>query len=217
MGIGTPFYFPAPECCSNPQCLSKNEAKYQKAMHDERKSRLSAAIEKCVDRIPPIYRDTVYEQLTEDAQQYASGWNPMSDPRKHSLIITGKSRTGKSRTAAYIAERLALENKAEVEFMTMFDLERAIEEGITGGTHSKQIGRIIRVPYLVLDDIGKEMLTKRVASDLFAIIDGRVSYKRTTIITTQHTGTEIASRFNDRTLGDAIVARLREFYTIATL
>ena len=61
------------------------------------------------------------------------------------------------------------------------------------------------------------MLTKRVASDIFAVIDTRVSYKRTTIITTQHTGTEIASRFNDRSLGDAIVARLREFYTIASI
>jgi DNA replication protein DnaC len=197
--------------------MEKNEAKYQRAMHEERKARQSARIESCVERIPPIYRDTDYEQLNDDAKVFASTWTPLQDGRKHSLIITGKSRTGKSRTAAYIAERLALENKLEVEFMTMFDLERSIEDGITTGTHSKNIGRIMKVPYLVLDDIGKEMLTKRVATDLFAIIDGRVSYKRTTIITTQHTGTEIASRFNDRTIGDAIVSRLREFYTIATL
>ena len=217
MGIGNPFYFPAPECCSAPQCMAKNDAKYQRAMHEERKARQSARIESCVERIPPIYRDTDYERLNEDAKVYAATWTPMQDERKHSLVITGKSRSGKSRTAAYIAERLAMENKLEVEFMTMFDLERSIEEGIGSGTHSKNIGRIIKVPYLVLDDIGKEMLTKRVATDLFAIIDGRVSYKRTTIITTQHTGTEIASRFNDRTLGDAIVSRLREFYTVAPI
>jgi DNA replication protein DnaC len=217
MGIGNPFYFPAPECCSSSECLSKNDAKFRRAMNDERRANQTAKIESCVERIPPIYRDTAYEKLNDDAKVFASTWTPLQDSRKHSLLITGKSRSGKSRTAAYIAERLALDNGLEVEFMTMFDFERAIEEGITSGSHSKNISRMCKVPYLVLDDIGKEMLTKRVASDIFAVIDTRVSYKRTTIITTQHTGTEIASRFNDRTLGEAIVARLREFYTIASI
>lgn len=204
----------APEVCASPACIAKNDAAYQSKLDKQKQSDNSIRAEASIHRVPPIFNDTDVTRLSDDLRPIAEGWDPLDHPSKHSLLLTGKPRCGKSRTAVYVAQRLCRESQTVIEFLSMYDLERVIEDGIEGGSHSKNIRRLINVGVLILDDVGKEMMTKRVASDLFAIIDGRVNYKRTTILTTQHTGESVASRFNDRTIGDAIVSRLREFYTV---
>ena len=204
----------APEVCSSPPCLAKNDDDYKRKLESQKMQDSRMRAEASVHKVPPIFADTDINRLPVELRPVAQGWHPLDHPSRHSLLLTGKPRCGKSRTAVYVAQRLCIEQSTDIEFLSMYDLERVIEDGIEGGSHSKNIRRLIHVGILILDDVGKEMMTKRVASDLFAIIDGRINYKRTTILTTQHTGESVASRFNDRTVGDAIVSRLREFYTV---
>jgi DNA replication protein DnaC len=66
------------------------------------------------------------------------------------------------------------------------------------------------VPLLFLDDMGKEKMTDRMASCLFALIDQRTMHKRPTIITTNLTGDTLMERFHDKETGAAFVARLKD-------
>ncbi|NBR91550.1 MAG: ATP-binding protein [Rhodobacteraceae bacterium] len=68
------------------------------------------------------------------------------------------------------------------------------------------------VPLLAFDDLGKERLTQRLESDLFAIIDERTSNLRPTIITTNYNGTTLLERFNNKETGEALLRRIREYY-----
>jgi DNA replication protein DnaC len=67
---------------------------------------------------------------------------------------------------------------------------------------------------LVIDDLGKERLTQRMESDLFAIIDERTSNKRSTIITTNYNGSGLSDRFSNGETGSAIIRRLKDYFRI---
>ena len=69
---------------------------------------------------------------------------------------------------------------------------------------------MVNVPLLYLDDLGKEKMTDRMASVMFALIDQRTQFKRSTIITTNLTGDQLLERFHDKEIGNAFVARLRD-------
>jgi len=58
--------------------------------------------------------------------------------------------------------------------------------------------------------LGKEKMTDRMASVLFALIDQRTQNKRSTIITTNLTGDQLLERFHDKETGNAFVARLKD-------
>jgi DNA replication protein DnaC len=70
--------------------------------------------------------------------------------------------------------------------------------------------KMTSVPVLFLDDLGKEKMTDRMASVLFALIDQRTQKKLPTIITTNLTGDTLLERFHDKEIGAAFVARLKD-------
>jgi hypothetical protein len=67
-----------------------------------------------------------------------------------------------------------------------------------------------------IDDLGKERLTSRMASDLFAIVDERTVNRRTTIISTNFNGTTLLERFEnkDKETGVAFIRRLKDYFKI---
>lgn len=70
--------------------------------------------------------------------------------------------------------------------------------------------------FLILDDFGKERLTSRMASDLFAVIDERSTARRPTIISTNFNGSALLERFEnrDKETGIALIRRLKDYYKI---
>lgn len=82
--------------------------------------------------------------------------------------------------------------------------------------HDEILDRLCSAPFIVLDDFGKEKITDRIASDLFALIDDRTSNRRPTLITTNLNGAALEDRLShsDPELAAALVARLREFFTL---
>lgn len=133
-------------------------------------------------------------------------------PAGKGLLIHGTTRKGKTRTAWYIANRLWNENKFKYRylFLTMFELEARIAASWGNSTWDKTMLHMTNVPLLFLDDMGKEKMTDRMASCLFALIDQRTMHKRTTIITTNLTGETLLERFHDKETGAAFVARLKD-------
>jgi len=142
----------------------------------------------------------------------ADKWEPVDS--KSGLILHGETGTGKSRAAWLLFNRLWMKHYPKNSlFLQMRKFEAMIEKGFDDREHGKVLDIIISSPVLVLDDLGKERLTQRLESDLFAIIDERSSNERTTIITTNYTGEKLIERFQNKETGVALVRRLRDYYT----
>lgn len=158
--------------------------------------------------MPELFADTDPDRLGE-LGLIAKCWDHTTGK---GLLIHGSTRKGKTRTAWYIANRLWNENKYKNKylFLTMFELEARIASSWGNSTWDKVMLNMTNVPYLFLDDLGKEKMTDRMASCLFALIDQRTMHKRPTIITTNLTGDTLLERFHDRETGAALVARLKD-------
>ena len=102
----------------------------------------------------------------------------------------------------------------QFEFLTMRKLETVIEKGFEDRKHGSAIDYLINCPLLILDDFGKERLTQRMASDLFAIVDERSTARRATIISTNFNGSTLLERFDnrDKETGVARIRRLKDYY-----
>ena len=159
---------------------------------------------------PIGFLDTVESKLAPQMQTALREYQPDT-----SVLLHGVTGTGKTRTA------WAMFNKGWLHyypkhsnFLTMRKLEQKIEEGFSNQNHGEVIERLVDCSLLVIDDLGKERLTQRMESDLFAIIDERTSNKRSTIITTNYNGSGLSDRFSNGETGSAIIRRLKDYFRI---
>jgi DNA replication protein DnaC len=141
----------------------------------------------------------------------AMAWKPADN--KCGLILHGETGTCKSRTAWLLFNKMWLANyPKKAMFLQMRKFERIIENSFEDRDHGNSIDSLIKLPLLVLDDLGKERLTVRMETDLFSIIDERTSNLMPTIITTNYTGSTLCDRFNNKETGTAFVRRLRDYF-----
>lgn len=157
--------------------------------------------------IPDLFKDTDPDRLGPLGVT-ARYWKPQG----RGLLIHGATRKGKTRTAWFIADRIWRDNPYQNRylFLTMFELEARLVAAWGKDAWDKAMYRMVNIPFLFLDDLGKEKMTDRMASCLFALIDQRAQHKRPTIITTNLTGDTLLERFHDKELGAAFVARLKD-------
>lgn len=188
-------------------CTSKcSEVAYERVKPQKEK-------QKSLKNYPPIYWDTDISRLPEKLAESARTWHPKVG--KGHLLIHGASRVGKTRTAWEVCKRLHADNY-NVEGYTVRQLEEKLYEGIGKNSHHAAFRHLAQVQVLFIDDLGKEHMSKagRLAPDLFALLDERTSWKKCTIITTNHMGEGLRERFGDAEMGTAFVARLREYFDI---
>lgn len=172
-----------------------------------------------LDSCPELFRDTDPSRLSGPLASYAKSWDPFAGKsgRRLGLIIHGATRKGKSRCMWFIRNRLVTLG-VKVKVFTMFELEAEMAAAWGKEKWDVFMREITDVQLLCLDDLGKEKMTERMASVLFAIIDQRTQHNRPTLITTNHTSQSLLDRFADKEIGTAFIARLREkdlFVTIA--
>ena len=157
--------------------------------------------------MPDLFADTDPMRMGE-LGMIAMHWLPSGK----GLLIHGTTRKGKTRTAWYIANRLWNEDKFKNKylFLTMFELEARLVASWGKESWDKTMLHMTHIPFLFLDDLGKEKMTDRMASCLFALVDQRTMHKRPTIITTNLTGETLLERFHDKETGTAFLARLKD-------
>lgn len=169
-------------------------------------------------QMPAVFKDTDVNLLHEKIQPVVD-WRPEGD--KTGLLIHGTTGVGKTRALWEIVRRMWVE-KANQDinmpylFLTMRKIESMIEQGFDTKKHGTMLDSLIEHPLLVIDDLGKERLTSRMAIDLFAIVDERSVNRRATIISTNFNGTTLLERFEnkDKETGVALIRRLKDYYKI---
>ena len=168
--------------------------------------------------MPSIFRDTDVNKLHENIQANLD-WKPLGD--KTGLLIHGITGVGKTRGIWHIicrfwAESALKDKQLEFKFLTMRKLEGMIEKSFEERKHSDMIDNLIKINFLVIDDLGKERLTQRMASDLFSIIDERSTNRKATIISTNFNSTTLLERFDsrDKETGVAMIRRFKDYYRI---
>ena len=169
-------------------------------------------------QMPAVFIDTDPELLHEKIRPILD-WEPSGD--KTGLLIHGTTGVGKTRALWEVVRRQWVK-KANKDinmpylFLTMRKIESMIEQGFDTKKHGTMLDSLIEHPLLVIDDLGKERLTSRMASDLFAIVDERSVNRKPTIISTNFNGTTLLERFDnrDKETGVALIRRLKDYYTI---
>jgi hypothetical protein len=120
---------PAPQCCASPDCITKNDA----AIRDADRKRIIQSTPPL--NVPPVYRDTDLTKLPARCAHAAQKWTPESG--KGNLLVHGTTRTGKSRTAWYIASRL--HPFPQVTHLSMREIEFQLSEGYARGTWHRSL------------------------------------------------------------------------------
>lgn len=169
-------------------------------------------------KTPDRFTDTDVLRL-HPSMQKAVTWSPVKG--KPGLLMHGTSGIGKTRAAWHITNRMWLKGIDEgfnmaILFLPMREFERRMIDSFEERKHSAALDEVCESEFLVLDDLGKERLTSRMATDLFSVIDHRTERDMPTIVTTNFSGKAFIDRFlpQDKETGLAIARRIRDYFTI---
>jgi len=162
--------------------------------------------------MPVVFQETITEKIPcPKMRDVAENWKSWGN---RSLLLHGTTRLGKTRAAYEVARRYWKLNYKKQQFITMRKFEQNIEEGFSKFNHNQLVTNMVNMPFLFIDDLGKEKMTARIACDLFAVIDERTINHRPTIITTNFTSSTLFQRFEDQELGSALIGRFKDFFDI---
>ncbi len=163
-------------------------------------------------------QDAFYRKLEQAGvpRRYHKASHPMAKDLAakveggQSLYVWGDNGTLKTTLASAIARRLVYHGK-RVRMVNAVDL--LIEVQSTYGTplaESDVLAKYSKVPFLILDDLGKEQQTAWTVSRLYSIVNARDGAMLPTVITSNFRVSELAARMAacDESTAKAIGSRL---------
>lgn len=162
---------------------------------------------------PPLYREIDpqfphrYPDINWTAYRRVVSW----EFNRRGLVVTGDTGFGKSTALWHLVRRL----EAQGVFWRFHTGPQFAREAAKIGYRpdSEHLDVLIRADVLVIDDLGKEKLTKTVASILFEVVNARSEYFRPTIISTRFSGHSFKERFDSEavSIGTDLARRLGRF------
>lgn len=179
-----------------------------------RRARADFALARWAAATPPRYRDATATHPDVTAWALLTAADP---DQARSLLLTGTTGTGKTHQA-YGALRLLAEagpERYELIATTAADLYGRLRPNATPGGTEYELGRLTRIPLLLLDDLGSAKTSEWTEEITYRLINERYNHCRLTIFTSnlparsQAGNPDLASA-----LGERIVSRLAEMTTI---
>ncbi len=162
-----------------------------------------------VEKIPgmPFSQRELNRVIRNKCEQWANDW---PDQRPRDLLIYGKSGLGKTWFLRAMTDRL-IQRDVQTLLVTAFEFLDKARRGYyeeDGG-----LDEMIRVPVLMIDDLGSEPLMKNTTLEmLFHLIEERQRRNLATVCSSNLTVQELRERYNER-----IVSRLTDTRNSETL
>ena len=195
------------ECCN--QRRDEARAFEESALE----GKVQTSIEKV---IPPLYLDTDPEKLPKQELDQILAWRYEPQDEKYmsmpckGIYAIGPTRAGKTRAICLLVTRL-IEEGRNVQCLFAGELQTQMMEHMRSERGYAAWKRdLINADVLFLDDLFNERVTPRTESTWFEIIDGRMNYKRPTLITSQYSARDAVKLFSEARRGAAMLNRLRE-------
>lgn len=134
---------------------------------------------------------------------YIANFNEIQEEGKGLYLYSKVKGSGKTRMAVSIANDIINKFMVSAKFTTAIRILEEIKYTWNSSEYSEKqlINEIIRVPVLVIDDIGVERSTAWVDEKFYSIIDSRLISKKITIFTSN-------VRIEDLTLDERIKSRI---------
>lgn len=156
---------------------------------------------------PPLYLNTDQSRLPRNLLRKAVEWR--FSPK--GILVAGNTGKGKTRAIWQGLRVQHSEGRSIIALdSTEFGREVAKRYGENPADAVRWLESLIKCDILFIDDLGKEKLTERTATELFGVIEGRVKQLRPIFATTNLSGAALkASLSPDR--GEPLHRRLVDF------
>lgn len=130
-------------------------------------------------------------------RQYAENFGPDSG----NLLLRGGTGLGKTFLSACIARRAAQRGfsvvyETAVAAFEAFETSKFHRDGPESGAAAEKCSRMLSCELMILDDLGTEMTTQFTQSALYTLVNTRLCAGRPTIISTNLSAEEMASRYS---------------------
>lgn len=170
-------------------------------------------------QVPEAYRSASLDGMPGLAR-WAGEFGPAKAQKPAgNILLMGVAGCGKTWTAAAIAMK-ALERCPTVRFVTAPGYLREIQDAMDGrALRSDVFSKYAGCRLLVLDDLGKGKPTEWSATELWELLNSRISNARPTVITTQYDERGLAERLakgSDTETAQAVASRVysKDFHAL---
>lgn len=196
-----------PKFC-DPCIAELRKAEEAEAVRDRLGSRREAWREIC----PPLYQQTdiSHPGLSQAAKNALEAWNPS---KGRSLGLQSTTGRGKTRLAFRRLKELHMDGW-NVFAISARRLARMIAWQFSDGMEKSEAQTVLiqtrTCQVLLLDDLGKEKFTERVAGEFYELVEYRHSYGLPIIWTSNASGSALQERLGEEH-GETALRRLLEF------
>lgn len=194
-------------------CVPNEEARAEmneRWLAAEREAKARACMERIrAARIPERYANASLAECMGAVQAYAGD---VLGGAGSWMVLQGKNGRGKTHQAAAVVRAVAREKRCM--FTTMQHILDECKD--TFGRPESLLtiqNRYTSVPFLVIDDFGKEQATDWSLAVIFAVIDGRYSKCRPTLFTTNMGAAELLEHLGykgERTMAESVLSRMMD-------
>ena len=206
-----------------PNCESERLADEAADFEREKANQKQAAFEKALGRsgVPLRFRDRTFQNYQADdfmrqkalsiLERYALNFEDVSKTGR-SLILSGKTGTGKTHLATALANHLLKLGKTPL-YITLYDLISSIKQTWGYGSNkseSQVIAAYAQCDLLIIDEIGAQFKSDAEKLILFDIINKRYERLQPTIIISNYPLDSAKGQSIKKAVGDRVIDRLRE-------
>lgn len=185
---------------------------FKKYLREKKQKRMQDLIKSA--KIPKIFTDTRANSFKITNRNETAAITAIKAITDNSgLFIYGECGTGKTMLASIIANERAERDKSSM-FLRTVDILHELNPFFTSNKTdtSRKRNLILKIPCLIIDDLGAEKPSDFTRATLFDILDYRMNENLQTIITTNFNINELQNRLNSNeelNLSEKIIRRIK--------